>query len=153
FGKGSPRLVKVIAGQAAYTGPCEAHVAALDDETINPNGTRPDAYAIAPYFKGNSVGDLENNGFSRTTQWGEDSYECAKGAGLPLIAYEGGQDSYEAGEGPCTQLQHNAGMAAIYTKFLNAMQGANLKGPYVQYTHSGKCWGLKEKTSDSLENS
>ncbi len=55
FGKGSPRLVKVLAGQAAYTGPCTNDVTAFADTTINPNRTKPDFYAVAPYFSGTTV--------------------------------------------------------------------------------------------------
>lgn len=41
FGANSPRVVKVIAGQAAWTGPCEAHLKALGDSKINPKGQNP----------------------------------------------------------------------------------------------------------------
>ena len=153
FGKGSPRLVKVIAGQAASSGPCQAHVKALSDAKINPNHTQPTVYAVAPYIKGNSVSDLSSKGIPEVTTWIQDNYKCASGAGLPLIAYEGGQDSYAAGVSACTQLQHDAGLHDVYTKFLDAMVSAKLSGPLMQYTHSGQCWGLKEKTSDTLDKS
>jgi hypothetical protein len=153
FGKGSPRLVKVIAGQAAYTGPCQAEATAFQDSTINPNGTKADAYAIAPYFSGNSVDDLMNSGISEATGYVTDSDTCAKSAGWPLISYEGGEDSYAASGNGCTQLQHDAGMHDVYMNYLDAMAGAKLVGPFMQYTHSGQCWGLKEKTSDTLANS
>ena len=149
FGKDSPRVVKVIAGQAAYSGPCQAHVKALADAKINPNHTQPTAYAIAPYIKGNTLDELTNKGLPDTKTWVEDNYKCASAAGLPLIAYEGGQDSSGAGTSSCTQLQHNAGLHDLYTKFLDTMQTAKLSGPFMQYTHSGQCWGLKEKTSDT----
>lgn len=151
FGKGSPRLVKVLAGQAAWTGPCDAHMTALGDSTINPNGTKPDVYAIAPYFGGTSIQDL-SSAIPTVTQWTTDSKGCASGGGLPLISYEGGSDSYAAGSG-CTTLQHDAGMHDLYTSYLDGISGAGLTGPFMQYTHTGACWGLKEKTSDALSNS
>jgi hypothetical protein len=153
FGKNSPRVVKVLAGQAAYTGPCEAQLAALKDSKINPNGTQPTAYAVAPYFKGNSADELQSSGIPEATGWMVDSEKCASSASLPLIAYEGGQDSYAAGEQACVKLQKDASLRGIYMKFLDAMQGAKLKGPLMHYTHSGNCWGLKQKTSDSAEAS
>jgi hypothetical protein len=153
FGKDSPRLVKVLAGQAAWTGPCEAQLAALKDGKINPNGTKPTAYAVAPYFKGSSADELQSSGIPEATQWMVDSAKCASSAGLPLIAYEGGQDSYALGEQGCAKLQKDAAMRGTYMKFLDAMQGAKLKGPLMHYTHSGNCWGLKQKTSDAASAS
>lgn len=149
FGKGSPRLVKVLAGQAAYTGPCQAHMAALADGTINPNGTKPDVYAIAPYFSGTSISALQT-AVTTVTGWTTDSKGCASGGGLPLVSYEGGSDSFAASGNGCTTLQHDSGMHDLYTSYFDAISGAGLTGPFMQYTHTGSCWGLKEKTSDSV---
>ena len=151
FGAGSPRLIKVLSGQAAWTGPCEAHVQALADPTINPNGEKPDVYAIAPYFGGTSIGQL-GNAIDTVTQWTRDHVTCAAKAGLPLISYEGGSDSYSAGNG-CTTLQHDPGMHDLYMSYLDGLSGAGMTGPFMQYTHTGTCWGLKEKTGDSLDDS
>jgi hypothetical protein len=128
-------------------------LAALKDTKINPNGTKPSAYAVAPYFKGDSVDALQNDGIPEATSWMVESEKCASSASLPLIAYEGGQDSYELGEQGCAKLQRDASMRGVYMKFLDAMQGAKLKGPLMHYTHTGNCWGLKQKTSDSAADS
>jgi hypothetical protein len=151
FGKGSPRLVKVLSGQAAWTGPCESQMTALGDSTINPNGTKPDFYAIAPYFSGTSIQDLDSS-ISTVTGWTSSSKTCATSGGVPLISYEGGSDSFSAGSG-CTTLQHDSGMHDLYTSYLDAISGAGMTGPFMQYTHTGSCWGLKEKTGDSLATS
>lgn len=151
FGKGNPRLVKVLAGQAAWTGPCDAHMKALADAKINPKGTKPDFYAIAPYFSGSSLSALKT-GSTTAAGWTSSSVKCASGGGLPLISYEGGADSYAAGAG-CVTLQHDTGMRALYSSYLDAQAGAGLVGPFMQYTHSGSCWGLKEKTSDATTSS
>ena len=151
FGKGSPRLVKVLAGQAAWTGPCDAHVTALGDKTINPNGTMPDVYAIAPYVSGTTMQALTAE-IATVTGWTSSSYTCAKKKNLPLVSYEGGSDSFAAGNG-CTTLQHDAGMHDLYVSYLDAISGAKLAGPFMQYTHTGACWGLKEKTGDPLTTS
>lgn len=152
FGKGSPRLVKVLSGQAAWTGPCQAHVKALTDTKINPNGTKPDVYAIAPYFSGTSIQALSDS-LATVTQWTTDSHACAAMAGLPLISYEGGSDSYAASGNGCTTLQHDPGMHDLYTKYLDGISAAKLSGPFMQYTHTGACWGLKQKTGDPLSSS
>ncbi len=152
FGKGSPRLVKVIAGQAAWTGPCNDEMTAFANATINPNKTKADAYAIAPYFSGTTLAAL---GTSITTVvgWTQSSYTCASGGGLPLISYEGGSDSFAASGNGCTTLQHDPGMHDLYTQYLTGISGAKLAGPFMQYTHTGACWGLKEKTGDALSTS
>jgi len=153
FGKDSARLVKVLSGQAARQGPCQAHVKALSDAKINPNGTKADAYAIAPYLKGNSIDELEA-GIAELKGWIESNETCATAAGLPLIAYEGGSDSFSSNDlSVCTTLQRDPGMQQVYTQLLDAMNAARLLGPFVHYTHSGDCWGLKRRTTDSLASS
>jgi hypothetical protein len=42
-------------------------------------------------------------------------------------------------------------MHDLYVSYLGGISGAGLKGPFMQYTHTGACWGLKEKTGDSLD--
>jgi hypothetical protein len=148
FGKNSPRLVKVISGQAGWDGPCQVHMVALKNATINPNGTTPTAYAIAPYFNGTSIAALGAD-LAKTADMTKAHVTCAAKANLPVIAYEGGSDSFAAGNG-CTTLQHDPGMYDLYKQYFDAHAGAGMKGPFNQYTHVGACWGLKEKTSDAL---
>jgi hypothetical protein len=149
FGKGGPRLVKVIAGQAAWTGPCSDETTAFANKAINPDGTKADFYAIAPYFSGTSISDL-GNAIATVVQWTQASYTCASGGGLPLISYEGGSDSSAANNNGCSTLQQDPGMHDLYTRYLDGISGAKLTGPFMQYTHSGACWGLKVKTGDPL---
>lgn len=152
FGKDSPRVVKVLTGQAEWSGPCETHVAALADAKINPNGTKASAYAIAPYVKGSSVTALRSS-LGEVKQWVEDNAACARKGQLPLISYEGGPDSFGSDNGQaCKGLQRDPGMREVYTGFLDAMYDAKLTGPFMQYTHSGDCWGLKQKTGDPVAN-
>ncbi len=125
---------------------------AFADATINPKRTKADVYAMAPYFAGTSIQAL-GTAISTTVQWTQSSYTCASGAGLLLISYEGGSDSFAASGNGCTTLQHDPGMHDLYTQYLTGLSGANLKGPFMQYTHTGACWGLKEKTGDSLASS
>jgi len=153
FGKGSPRLVKVLSGQADSKRRCRAHVEALSDATINPHRTKANAYAIAPYLKGSSIDELEA-GIATLKDRVAANETCATAARLPLIAYEGGSDSFTSPDrSVCTRLQRDPGMQQVYTHLLDAMTAAQLLGPFVLYTHSGDCWGLKRHTSDSLANS
>jgi len=149
FGKGSPRLVKVIAGQAAWTGPCSDEMTAFADATINPAATKADFYAIAPYFSGASIADLQTS-IATVVQWTQASFTCGAGGGLPLISYEGGSDSSSAANNGCTTLQQDPGMHDLYTQYLDGISGAQLTGPFMQYTHTGSCWGLRVKTGDAL---
>lgn len=147
FGAGSSRLVKVLAGQAAWTGPCEAQVKALGDPQVNPKGTRPDVYAVAPYMTGASLTELRT-AISQSAGWITASLTCARSAGLPLISYEGGQDSFAAPNNGCDSIQSDPAMHDVYLAYLDALAGAGLEGPFMQYTHTGSCWGLKVKTAD-----
>jgi hypothetical protein len=152
FGAGSPRLVKVLAGQAAWTGPCGWHAAALKDATINPRGTRPDVYAIAPYFSGTSIAALRS-AIPTTAGWTSDQVTCAAGMGLPLVSYEGGSDSFAAAGNGCATLQTDPGMHDLYTSYLDAQAGAGLTGPFMQDTHAGTCWGLVPATGTARASS
>lgn len=153
FGADNPRVVRVLAGQASWDGPCRAQLAALADEKINPKHTRPDVYAIAPYVSGGSVAELRGAGLTSATNWIREAHACAERARLPLIAYEGGQDSFALGVDGCEKLQRNPGLRALYAGLPDAMAAAGLRGPFMQYTHSGACWGLKVHTRDSAASS
>lgn len=145
FGKGSPRLVKVMSGQAASTGPCSAHVAALANATINPNGTKPDVYAVAPYMSGSSVQTVMS-AIATARGWIQSDLGCA--IGVPVVSYEGGADASAASS--CQTVQVDPAMHDIYTSYLDAISGAGMTGPFMQYTHTGSCWGLKVATSDAV---
>jgi hypothetical protein len=152
FGKGSPRLVKVLAGQAAWTGPCEAHMTALADSTINPTAEMPDVYAVAPYLTGTSISDLQG-AIATTAGWITSTEGCVASAKLPVITYEGGSDSSAASGNGCATLQVDPGMQDLYVSYLSALSDAGLGGPFTQYTHVGSCWGLKPATSDTTDAS
>jgi hypothetical protein len=156
FGKDSPRLVKVLSGQAGYTGGasnpapvCAWHLQVLADKTVNPQGETINAYAIAPYFGGTSTAALASDIPSEATPV-QNHVTCLKGTGIPLISYEGGQDSYAATS--CTAVATDPAMASLYVTYLNSMMSAGLSGPFMQYTHVGNCWGLKMATGDSNAN-
>lgn len=145
FGQGSPRLVKVLSGQSAYNGPCMNDIKALSNATINPKGTMPDVYAVAPYISGTAVSAL-TSAISGIKSGIQSNQTCAAMASLPLISYEGGSDSYSASD--CQAVQVDPGMHDVYTSYLDTLAGSGLTGPFMQYTHTGACWGMKVQTSD-----
>ena len=146
FGAGSPRLVKVLSGQAAYNGPCTNDIKALSDTTINPNRTMPDVYAVAPYLSGTTVSAV-SGAITGIKSGLQSNATCAAMASLPLVSYEGGSDSYAATS--CQAVQTDPGMHDVYTSYLDALVADGLHGPFMQYTHTGACWGMKVKTSDA----
>jgi hypothetical protein len=153
FGKNSPRLVKVLSGQAGYTGDasnpapvCAWHLQSLADKTVNPQSETINAYAIAPYFGGTDTTALASDIPDEATLV-QNHVACLKGTGIPLISYEGGQDSYAATS--CTAVATDPAMTNLYVTYLNSMMSAGLLGPFMQYTHVGNCWGLKMATGDS----
>jgi hypothetical protein len=157
FGKGSPQLVKVLSGFAEGGNPqgvntCGDHKTALaDHKQINPNQTMPDVYTIAPYVDATVSGTSATDDLSGPTTQVSDHLACLAGIGVPLITYEGGV--HESGCNPsATDLQHLAAFHDVVSHYLDALKTAGLKGPYIQYTHSGECWGLKQSTTDSATN-
>jgi hypothetical protein len=156
FGKNNPRLVKVLSGQAGYTGDasnpapvCAWHLQVLADKTVNPQGETINAYAIAPYFGGTNTTELASDIPDEATLV-QNHVACLKGTGIPLISYEGGQDSYAATS--CTAVATDPAMTNLYVTYLGSMMSAGLSGPFTQYTHVGNCWGLKMATGDSNAN-
>jgi hypothetical protein len=152
FAGDEQRLVRVLSGFSAWSGPCDAQVAALNDRQINPNGIRPDVYAIAPYLYGKTVTELRND-IPNSALGPSRHQSCAQAIGVPVIGYEGGQDSYSAGVTGCQAVQTNPAMRGIYRDFLTAQFDAGMKGPFMQYTHSGPCWGTRVRTGDAVEAS
>ena len=41
-------------------------------------------------------------------------------------------------------------MHDLYKTYYDVQSAAGMTGPFNQHAHVGRCWGLKEKTSDSL---
>lgn len=151
FGTNSPRLVKVIAGQAGYhwDGYDYNHMivgdlACLDNATINPNNVTINAYALAPYVGGQSIAEMQNNlpNCVNMVMWGKNSLI---GTGISLICYEGGADNYpDSG----LVITRDPGQEQLYIDYFNALD-PYVDGIFCQYCLYGGCWGLKEKAGDS----
>ncbi len=157
FGKDSPRLVKVLSGFAEGGNPagantCGGHMTGLADHTlVNPNATMPTVYAIATYFDVSGSGATLIADMSSVTTQVSDNLGCLKGIGVPLITYEGG--GHAGSNCNSTAQQHAPGMHDVMTNFLDLLVTDKLSGPFMQYTHLGNCWGLKEFTTDSAADS
>jgi hypothetical protein len=146
---GGPQIVRVLSGQADSAETCQTQLQALADPMINPNGTQPDVYAIAPYFAGRSSAELQAD-IPRAAQGVSDNRQCASAAGLPVVAYAGGADSSAAGA-DCATLQQDPALRTVYSDYLDALNDAALRGPFAHYTHSGPCWGLKASVGDTRD--
>jgi hypothetical protein len=136
FGKNSPRLVKVLAGQGGNTGLITTHLNDLKNITVNPNGATMNAYAVADYFNPGDGSDGWNHAVNVASA-------AAQTLGvIPLVFYEGGYN----GQTPDAQ---------AYTDYTNLLAGLDkyLSGPFCHYTQTGYnwswYWGAKGKTSDS----
>lgn len=101
------RFVKVLASQSVGPSLTRQRLDALLDPNLNPEGTLPDAIAIAPYFTHNfTTGEIAASGYP-TVDWivandmparieearaGVRAHRAiADSQGMRLIAYEGGQ--------------------------------------------------------------
>lgn len=149
FGKGNPRLVKVIAGQQAWEGPCVDIMAAVHNAQVNPNGTMPNVIAVAPYFSGNSISAAQAAISGLTAGIQANITKCANADHLPVIGYEGGADLY--GSANCAALSISAPMHDAYTSLLDMLSTSGMTGPFMHYTLNGDCWGLKQNTGDTLD--
>ncbi len=129
FGKDNPRLVKVLAGQAANPGLAQKHWSVIDDPSLNPNGTRPNAYAIAPYFYEANGGDIEGTVLERIRA----HKEIADAHNVALVAYEGGEHTDNAGT------KKQPGIYDAYTKYLNVV--SQYIDVFVFYALAAPTWG------------
>jgi hypothetical protein len=131
FGERAKRLVRVVAGQAQNAHLNEKLLESLADPAINPQRSRADVLAIAPYAGGSVASQLVEEGAQRSVNALQildrverdiepavrDSTRAAKQLadrhGVGLVAYEGGQ--HLVAHGP----------AAEDTRFVQALIEAN----------------------------
>ncbi len=140
----STRVVKVLAGQAVNTWLTTVHMDALNDPVINPNGTRPDAYAIAPYV-GSSAASIQDlyTELSQLLPTIAQQHSIVSAEGLQLIAYEGGQHVLNNAD----VLNRDPAMYDFYTYYLDQMAPYfSVFYLYANYSafDTGSAWGLKE---------
>ncbi len=137
FGKNSPRLVKVLAGQMGHDMLRGHFENIINRPEWNPNGTRPDVYAIAPYL-GNigsppTMADVDA-ALSHVAHF----KALADEQNVPLVAYEGGKQADV----------NNQEIYDIYQKYLDGL--SQHMAAYVNYQFAGGTWGEVRRVGDHL---
>lgn len=112
---GTDRIVRVLAGQAAFVERNDVMLKAFNDPAVNPKRIQADAFAIAPYFGGVANDLAEKQGAAGLTvetilqqmdasiaeqvaSLTKQNKALADKFGLRLVAYEGGQHLVATGE-------------------------------------------------------
>ncbi len=128
FGKNSPRLVKVLAGQMGHDMLKGHFENIINRPEWNPNGTRPDVYAIAPYLgdigRAPTMADVDA-ALAEVAHY----KSLADEQNIPLIAYEGGKQADV----------NTPEMYDIYQAYLNGL--SQHMTAYVNYQFAGGTWG------------
>ncbi len=137
FGKNSPRLVKVLAGQMGHDMLRGHFENIINDPKYNPHGTRPDVYAIAPYL--GNIGEAPTMADVDAALAEVAHYkELADAQNVPLIAYEGGKQADV----------NNQAIYDVYQKYLDGL--SQYMTAYVNYQFAGGTWGEVMRVGDHL---
>jgi hypothetical protein len=136
------RLIKVMATQSANSSITVVRMDALEDETINPNGLRPDVLAIAPYFAGSIADEIVDNGevssitvaeildraeadIASTALEVESQRLLAEKYDTWLVTYEGGQH--------LVGTSGNENIQELTDKLIAANRDSRMEDLYLQY--------------------
>lgn len=155
FGSESPRVVKVLATHTASTFVTRQHLEVMASRTWNPWGVKATAIASAPYF-GHKVDGADaaavaqlREAIDRSSRQSAEQAELARGAGLRLIAYEGGQHVGRNAD----VINRDTAMFELYGAYLAEM--AKYFDHFSHYCHVGQAgpkgaWGALERTGQPL---
>jgi len=155
FGENSPRIVKVLASHTANSWVTQQHVAVMADQKQNPWKVKANAIATAPYF-GHKVDGAAADAVEQLREairkCSEDSAKqkkVADGAGLLLVAYEGGQHVLKKAK----DINRNPAMHDLYAEYLKEMSKHFTH--FSHYDHvggwgDGGAWGSMEFTGQPL---
>lgn len=160
FGADNPRLVKVCAGHVAAFGVGQAMFdQIINNSTYNPNGTRPDAFAIAPYV-GHSLDSGDPNVFTQLTseldgmrdlfqQW---KALCDR-EGVELVTYEGGMHVTHGGQSDV--INRDDRMYDWYMHYHDVL--SDYFALHMHYNYSGNhtpefAWAAKECVGDPIDS-
>lgn len=155
FGSDSDRLVKVLAGHSANSFVARQHLLALADPRCNPWKVRATAIATAPYFGNKVAGDdpevVEKlrAAIQKSSTDSARHREIAAGAGLRLVAYEGGQHVVTKAD----VINRRPEMHALMTEYLTEM--SRHFDHFCHYAHVGGskdrgAWGVLEYTGQPI---
>jgi hypothetical protein len=154
FGRDNPRIVKVDAQQMT-SWQTTKHLEVYRDPSLNPSGTFPDAFTVAPYVGHDVNGGASNavqqirNTFSERIGKVREIREKIDEAGEQdnrdylFIAYEGGQHVTTGAD----DVNSDPGMYDLYIDYLNECN-KYFTGVFCHYCHSGRAggggaWGSK----------
>lgn len=158
---GRDRLKLVLPGQSASHYMAEFHYDYLNDISLNPNGLRPDVYAIAPYV-GHGINSSGSDVFSSlheelnlvTRPQLEAHRALADANNVVLVTYEGGQHIYKGGR--VASVNRDPRMYAFYKAYLDTLaeyvpltMNFMYSGAYSE--QYGNAWGSKESISQSID--
>ena len=155
FGADSKRVVKVLASHTANSWVTQQHVGVMADPKYNPWNTQANAIATAPYF-GHKVEGTAADAVAQLRdairKCSEDSArqkKVAGGAGLLLIAYEGGQHVIKKAR----DINRYPAMHDLYAEYLKEMSKHFTH--FSHYAHvggwgDGGAWGSMEYTGQPL---
>jgi hypothetical protein len=153
FGRNSDRLVKVVSGWTISTGTTQDHLNALQNPTANPNGTAIDAYAVAPYFYGNSIATFRQS-LNDVSGWLSNQHNLVVGQhGLRFLSYEGGQHQTS---GDIIGVNSLPEMYAVYTEYMDILD--NYLDMFQQFTAVAGwsseygAWGAKRYVGEPLSS-
>ena len=156
FGKGSPRVVRVLATHSSNPWIAGKHLEVMADATLNPWRVQADAIATAPYFGRDVDGAAPDAAaglraaIEKSAQHSARLRAIADAAGLRLIAYEGGQHVIKNARA----VNQNPLMFGLYRQYLAAM--SEYYDHFSHYCHVGRAgdggaWGAIEYTGQPIE--
>jgi PKD repeat protein len=155
------RLKLVLPGQSASDYMAGFHYDYLKDTSLNPNGLRPDVYAIAPYV-GHNIDSSKSDVFNElsaeldsvTRPQLEKHRALADANNVELVTYEGGQHIYKGAR--VASVNRDPRMYSFYKKYFETLS------EYVPLTMNfmysgryseqyGNAWGSKESIDQSID--
>lgn len=176
FGDQSTRIITVLGTQFGVDWEHQRRIANISDSTVNPNGIRPDVFAIGAYFGGHinesgadpatitvdGVLDLTEHELTDMLVPRLQSVKTLTEAnGMELIAYEGGTHivDYDNLWGDHQTKLRDANrhdrMSEIFNDFLDIWERENpgkllMLHDYVSYPQGGSFFGLLEWTDQDI---
>ena len=155
FGAESPRVVKVLATHIANSWITGQHLLVLADPKLNPWGLKASAVAAAPYFGHKVDGaapdavDQLREAIRQCAEQSAKQRKLSDGAGLKLIAYEGGQHVLKS----ATAINRSPAMHDLYLEYLREM--SKYYSHFSHYCHVGRAgdhgaWGAIEFTGQPV---
>jgi len=145
FGRGNPRLVKVLSGFVINAGITGVQMGFLITDTVrNPNHTMPDLYTVAPYNNMGSIAAARANLGSIAQSLRSHNSILARAGGIPLGCYEGG-----FGDSNHETMAGDPAAYALTKEYLDTLN-AYTRGVFCHLNHSCRRWGAKMYIGEPL---